>query len=172
MRILTFIKGYRRDAVLAPLFKLSEAVLELFVPIVVASLIDTGIAGNDPGYVVRMALLMVALGAAGLIVSVTAQYFAARAATGFAEKMKNALYEHISSLSESDRDRIGTNTLITRLTSDSTLVQNGFFAQIPADNNIKIDRTKGVYEYTVEFGDDYIVPAGEFFKACAVMPAG
>lgn len=125
MRILSFIKGYRRDAVLAPLFKLSEAVLELFVPIVVASLIDTGIAGNDPGYVVRMALLMVALGAAGLIVSVTAQYFAARAATGFAEKMKNALYEHISSLSESDRDKIGTNTLITRLTSDSTLVQNG-----------------------------------------------
>ena len=90
MRILSFIKGYRRDAVLAPLFKLSEAVLELFVPIVVASLIDTGIAGNDPGYVVRMALLMVALGAAGLIVSVMAQYFAARAATGFAEKMKNA----------------------------------------------------------------------------------
>ena len=125
MRILSFIKGYRRDAVLAPLFKLSEAVLELFVPIVVASLIDTGIAGNDPGYIVRMALLMVILGAAGLLVSVTAQYFAARAATGFAEKMRSALYAHISSLSESDRDSLGTNTLITRLTSDSTLVQNG-----------------------------------------------
>ena len=125
MRILSFIKGYRRDAVLAPLFKLSEAVLELFVPIVVASLIDVGIAGNDPGYIIRMALLLILLGLVGLLVSVTAQYFAARAATGFAEKMKNALYSHISELSESDRDRLGTNTMITRLTSDSNLVQNG-----------------------------------------------
>ncbi len=125
MRILSFIKGYRRDAFLAPLFKLSEAVLELFVPIAVASLIDTGIAGNNLGYIVRMALLLVLLGVVGLAVSVTAQFFAARAATGFAEKMKSALYAHISSLSELDRDKIGTNTLITRLTSDSTLVQNG-----------------------------------------------
>ena len=125
MRILSFIKGYRRDAVLAPLFKLSEAVLELFVPIVVASLIDVGIAGTDPGYIIRMALLLILLGLVGLLVSVTAQYFAARAATGFAEKMKNALYSHISELSESDRDRLGTNTMITRLTSDSNLVQNG-----------------------------------------------
>ena len=125
MRILSFIKGYRRDAVLAPLFKLSEAVLELFVPIAVASLIDRGIAGDDPGYIVKMALLMVALGLSGLIVSVTAQYFAARAATGFCEKMRNALFAHISSLSESDRDTLGTNTMITRLTNDSNLVQNG-----------------------------------------------
>lgn len=125
MHIASFIKGYRRDAVLAPLFKLSEAVLELFVPIVVASLIDRGIGGNDPGYIVRMALLLVLLGVTGLLVSVTAQYFAARAATGFAEKMKSALYAHIASLSEIDRDRLGTNTLITRLTSDSVLVQNG-----------------------------------------------
>ena len=125
MRILSFIKGYRRDAVLAPLFKLSEAVLELLVPIAVASLIDRGIAGNDPGYIVRMALVMVALGLSGLIVSVTAQYFAARAATGFSEKMRSALFRHISSLSESDRDALGTNTMITRLTNDSNLVQNG-----------------------------------------------
>lgn len=110
---------------MAPLFKLCEAVLELFVPIVVASLIDRGIAGNDTFYIVKMALLMVLLGVIGLVVSVIAQYFAARAATGFAEKMKSALFRHISKLSESDRDRLGTNTLITRLTSDSTLVQNG-----------------------------------------------
>ena len=125
MRILSFIKGYRRDAVLAPLFKLSEAVLELFVPVAVASLIDRGIAGGDAGYIVKMALVMVALGVAGLAVSVTAQFFAARAATGFAEKMRSALFEHISSLSASDRDRLGTNTLITRLTNDANLVQNG-----------------------------------------------
>ena len=125
MRILSFIKGYRRDAVLAPLFKLSEAVLELLVPIAVASLIDRGIAGDDPGHIVRMALVMVALGLSGLIVSVTAQYFAARAATGFSEKMRSALFAHLSALSESDRDALGTNTMITRLTNDSNLVQNG-----------------------------------------------
>ena len=124
-KITTFIRGYRKEAVLAPLFKLLEAVFELIVPVLVASLIDEGIAAGDRDHVIRMIILMVVFALTGLLSSVTAQYFAARAATGFAEKMKNALYEHISSLSESDRDRIGTNTLITRLTSDSTLVQNG-----------------------------------------------
>ncbi len=124
-RLSSFLKGHRAEAVMAPLFKLLEAVFELLVPLVVASLIDIGIANGDTGYIARMALLLVVLAAVGLASSVTAQYFSARAATGFAEKMKSALFMHIQSLSEKDRDEIGTSTLITRLTSDATLVQNG-----------------------------------------------
>ena len=120
-----FIRGYRKESVLAPLFKFLEALFELCVPLAVASLIDEGILKGDMHHVLMMALLMVALGVIGLLSSVTAQYFAAKAATGFAEKMKSALYRHITELSESDRDRIGNPTLITRLTSDSNLVQNG-----------------------------------------------
>ena len=120
-----FIRGYRKESVLAPLFKFLEALFELCVPLAVASLIDEGILKGDMHHVLMMALLMVALGIIGLLSSVTAQYFAAKAATGFTEKMKSALYRHITELSESDRDRIGNPTLITRLTSDSNLVQNG-----------------------------------------------
>ena len=120
-----FIRGYRKESVLAPLFKFLEALFELCVPLAVASLIDDGILKGDMHHVLMMALLMVALGIIGLLSSVTAQYFAAKAATGFTEKMKSALYRHITELSESDRDRIGNPTLITRLTSDSNLVQNG-----------------------------------------------
>ncbi len=125
MGFFTFLRGYRKEAVLAPLFKLLEAVFELCVPLAVASLIDDGIARGDMHHVLMMALLMVALGVIGLISSATAQYFAAKAATGFAVRMKSALYRHITELSESDRDAIGNPTLITRLTSDSNLVQNG-----------------------------------------------
>ena len=125
VRLSTFIEGHKAEAVLAPLFKLLEAVFELLVPLAVASLIDLGIANGDIPYILRMALLMVVLALVGLASSVTAQYFSARAATGFAEKMKSALFCHIQSLSEKDRDEIGTSTLITRLTSDATLVQNG-----------------------------------------------
>ena len=125
VRLSTFIEGHKAEAVLAPLFKLLEAVFELLVPLAVASLIDVGIANGDIPYILRMALLMVVLALVGLASSVTAQYFSARAATGFAEKMKSALFCHIQSLSEKDRDEIGTSTLITRLTSDATLVQNG-----------------------------------------------
>ena len=120
-----FIRGYRKESVLAPLFKFLEALFELCVPLAVASLIDEGILKGDMHHVLMMALLMVALGIIGLLSSVTAQYFAAKAATGFTEKMKSALYRHITELSESDRDKIGNPTLITRLTSDSNLVQNG-----------------------------------------------
>ena len=121
----SFLKDFRKESILAPLFKLLEAVFELCVPLAVASLIDNGIAKGDMHHILMMALLMVALGVIGLLSSVTAQYFAAKAATGFAVKMKSALYRHITELSESDRDRIGNPTLITRLTSDSNLVQNG-----------------------------------------------
>lgn len=125
MRITSFIKGYRKEAVLAPLFKLLEALFELSVPLAVASLIDDGIALGDRHHIIMMALLMVLLGVIGLCASVTAQYFSAKAAAGFSERMKSALFQHIFSLSEKDRDSIGTPTLITRLTSDATLVQNG-----------------------------------------------
>ena len=121
----SFLKDFRKESILAPIFKLLEAVFELCVPLAVASLIDNGIAKGDMHHILMMALLMVALGVIGLLSSVTAQYFAAKAATGFAVKMKSALYRHITELSESDRDRIGNPTLITRLTSDSNLVQNG-----------------------------------------------
>lgn len=124
-RLLRFLKGYRKEAVLAPLFKLTEAVLELLVPVAVASLIDVGIGGGNRQHIINMALIMIALGLLGLAASVTAQFFSAKAATGFAEKMKNALFSHIQSLSASDRDKLGASTLITRLTSDSQLVQNG-----------------------------------------------
>ena len=125
MRITSFIKGYRKEAVLAPLFKLLEALFELAVPLAVASLIDDGIAKGNSRHVFSMAFIMVVLGLIGLAASITAQYFSAKAAVGFSVKMKNALFQHVASLSESDRDRIGAPTIITRLTSDSMLVQNG-----------------------------------------------
>ena len=124
-KIGSFIKGYRKETVLAPLFKLLEAVFELVVPLLVASLIDEGIAAGDKDHVIRMILLMLLFAATGLISSVTAQYFAAKAAIGFTKGMKSALFAHISSLPAADRDRVGTSTLITRLTSDATVLQNG-----------------------------------------------
>ena len=124
-KIGSFIKGYRKESVLAPLFKLLEAVFELVVPLLVASLIDEGIALGDKGYVIRMILLMLLFAFTGLVSSVTAQYFAAKAAIGFTKGMKSALFAHISSLPAVDRDRVGTSTLITRLTSDATVLQNG-----------------------------------------------
>ena len=124
-KIGSFIKGYRRESVLAPLFKLLEAVFELVVPLLVASLIDEGIAAGNRGHVIHMILLMLLFAATGLISSVTAQYFAAKAAIGFTKEMKSALFAHISRLPAVDRDRVGTSTLITRLTSDATVLQNG-----------------------------------------------
>lgn len=124
-KLLRFINGYKKEAFFAPLFKLTEAVLELFVPLCVASLINVGIQNGDKGHIIKMALLMIGLGLLGLLASVTAQFFSAKAATGFALKMKNALFSHIESLSAIDRDKLGTSTLMTRLTSDSQLVQNG-----------------------------------------------
>ena len=124
-KLLRFINGYKKEAFFAPLFKLTEAVLELFVPLCVASLINVGIQNGDKGHIINMALLMIGLGLLGLLASVTAQFFSAKAATGFALKMKNALFSHIESLSAIDRDKLGTSTLMTRLTSDSQLVQNG-----------------------------------------------
>ena len=120
-----FFRGYRRDSVLAPLFKMLEASLELFVPLVVKRIIDTGIAGGDAGYVVRMCLLLALLSLVGLLFSVTAQFFAARSAVGFSAGLRSALFRHINTLSYPEIDRLGTSALITRLTNDVNQVQNG-----------------------------------------------
>ncbi len=124
-KLLIFLKGYEKETVLAPLFKMLEALFELFVPLVMAAIIDTGIAEGDRGYIVRMCLILVALGAIGLVCSITAQFFAAKAATGFSARLRHALFSHIQSLSYAEMDRAGTSTLITRMTSDVNQVQSG-----------------------------------------------
>lgn len=124
-KLLIYLKDYKKESVLGPLFKLLEASFELIVPLVVASMIDVGIANDDKGYIVRMCLIMAALGLIGLTCSVTAQFFAAKAAVGFATKLRHGLFEHIEKLSFSQMDKEGTSTLITRMTSDINQVQSG-----------------------------------------------
>ena len=124
-KLSVYLKGYRRQSVLAPLFKLLEALMDLFVPIVVANLIDIGIRGNIKAVITKDFLLMLALAAAGLLFSITAQYFAANASVGFASNLRQALFDHVQSLSYKELDTLGTNTLITRMTSDVQQVQNG-----------------------------------------------
>ena len=124
-KLLIYLRDYKKESVLGPLFKLLEASFELIVPLVVASMIDVGISGNDKGYIIRMCLIMAALGLIGLICAVTAQYFAAKAAVGFATKLRHGLFSHIQSLSFSQMDKEGTSTLITRMTSDINQVQSG-----------------------------------------------
>lgn len=119
------MRGYGKECVLGPLFKLLEATFELFVPLVVASIVDTGIANQDTGYILKMCGVMILLGIIGLICAVTAQYFAAGAAVGFASRLRHAVMEHILGLSYSQIDKLGTSTLVTRLTSDINQVQNG-----------------------------------------------
>ena len=124
-KLLCYLKEYKKEAVLGPLFTLLEATLELFVPLVVAAIIDTGIGNQDRGYVVKMCLVLVLLGLIGLAFSVTAQYFAAKAAVGFVTKIRHVLFGHIQKLSYAELDTQGTSTLITRMTSDMNQVQNG-----------------------------------------------
>ncbi|HCT91568.1 MAG TPA: ATP-binding protein, partial [Lachnospiraceae bacterium] len=124
-KILTYLKSYKKECVLAPLFKLLEATFELFVPLVVASIVDTGIAGRDTGYILRMCGIMILLGIIGLACSVTAQYFAARAAVGFSTKLRYELFAHIQGLSFTELDQAGTSTMITRMTNDVNQVQSG-----------------------------------------------
>ncbi|MBR5379460.1 MAG: ABC transporter ATP-binding protein [Clostridia bacterium] len=124
-KLLAYLKAYRRESILGPLFKLLEASFELIVPLVVAAIIDNGIGGGNKGYILRMCLVLVALGLIGLVCSVTAQYFAARASVGFVKKLRSALYAHIQLFSYADLDRIGASTLITRMTSDLNQVQTG-----------------------------------------------
>ncbi|MCI9167771.1 MAG: ABC transporter ATP-binding protein [Dorea sp.] len=123
--LLIYLRNYKKETVLAPLFKLLEASFELLVPLVMAAVIDNGIANNDKPYVVRMCLIMVALGIIGLVCSITAQYFSAKAATGFATELRKSLFSHIQNFSYTKMDTIGTSTLITRMTSDVNQVQSG-----------------------------------------------
>ena len=124
-KLLVYLKGYEKETVLAPLFKMLEALFELFVPLVMAAVIDVGIGRHDRGYVIRMCLVLIALGVIGLACSITAQYFAAKAATGFSTVLRRELFAHIQSLSYTEMDNLGTSTLITRMTSDINQVQSG-----------------------------------------------
>ena len=124
-RLLHYMKNYKKESILGPLFKMLEASFELFVPLVVASMVDVGIKNSDVGYVLKMGGLLVMLGLIGLTCSLTAQYFAAKAATGAATSLRNDLFTHISGLSYTEIDTVGTATLITRMTSDINQVQSG-----------------------------------------------
>ncbi len=119
------MKGYKKECILAPLFKMLEATLELIVPVIIAMIVDNGIKNGDKSYVILMCILLAALGAVGLAFSVTAQYFAAKAAVGSVTLMRRDLFGHIQSLSYTELDTLGTSTLITRMTSDVNLVQSG-----------------------------------------------
>lgn len=123
--LLRFLKNYKKETVIAPLFKMLEAIFELFVPLVMAAIIDVGIENRDSTYVLQMCLVLVALGVIGLVCSLTAQFFAAKAATGFATELRHDLFAHIQNFTYSKLDTIGTSTLITRMTSDVNQVQSG-----------------------------------------------
>lgn len=124
-KLLIYLKDYKKETVFAPLFKMLEATFELFVPLVMAAIIDRGIGGGNTPYVFRMGGILVLLGVVGLVCSITAQYYAAKAAVGFSTKLKHSLFEHIQGLSFTEIDTLGTSTMITRMTSDVNQVQNG-----------------------------------------------
>ena len=124
-KLLVYLKDYKKESVLGPLFKLLEATFELIVPLVMAAIIDTGVATGDKSYIMKMCMVLVLLAVIGLTCSVTAQYFAAKAAVGFATKLRHALFAHIERLSFTEMDTVGTATLITRMTSDINQTQNG-----------------------------------------------
>lgn len=124
-KLTKYLKGYIKESIIGPLFKLLEACFELIVPLVMAKIIDVGIRNHDIGYVLRMGGIMVFLGLLGLVCSLTAQYFAAKAALGFGTALRNDMYSHINKLSFSEIDQIGTSSLITRLTSDINQAQSG-----------------------------------------------
>lgn len=124
-RLLKYLKSYKKECVLGPLFKMLEATLELIVPLVIAAIVDRGIGGNSTGFIIKACLFLLLLGAVGLGFSLTAQYFSAKAAVGFVGKLRYALFEKVGTLSYSDIDELGTSTLITRMTQDASKVQNG-----------------------------------------------
>lgn len=124
-KLLKYLKGYEKECVLGPLFKLLEATFELFVPLVVASIVDKGIGNGDNGYIVKMCAVMIVLGIVGLVSAVTAQYFSAVAAVGFSSRLRHAVLQHILGLSYTQIDQLGASTMITRMTSDINQVQNG-----------------------------------------------
>lgn len=124
-RLMMYLKDYKKESILAPLFKLLEAFFELMVPLVMANIIDYGISNRNMGYIGKMGLLLLLLGVVGLASSITAQFFAAKAAVGVSTKLRQALFDHIEDLSFTDIDKAGTSTMITRMTSDVNQVQSG-----------------------------------------------
>ena len=123
--LLAYLKGYKKESILAPLFKMLEASFELFVPLVMAAIIDVGSANQDKPYIVKMCFVLIALGIIGLVCSITAQYFAAKAATGVGTGIRHGLFEHIQKFTFTEMDQLGTSTLITRMTSDINQIQSG-----------------------------------------------
>lgn len=124
-QMLSYLKGYIKESIIAPAFKMLEALFDLFVPLVMASIINIGISNSDTAYVLRQCGLLILLGIIGLICSITAQYFASKAAVGYSTNLRRAFFMHVQSLGFSEMDTIGTNTLITRMTSDINQIQNG-----------------------------------------------
>ena len=124
-KLLSFMNGYRKEAVMAPLFKMLEALLELFVPVIVKKIIDIGIATSDTSYILKMCVILFLLALVGFLFSITAQYFSAKVAAGASTRLRYSLFEHIGTLSYPDIDTLGTSGLITRMTSDVNQVQNG-----------------------------------------------
>lgn len=124
-KILGYMRGYEKQCILGPLFKLLEASFELLIPLVVARIVDVGIANSDRAYIIKMCLVMILLGLIGLVCAVAAQYFAARAAVGFASRLRHSVMKHILSMSYTQLDQLGSSTMITRMTSDVNQVQNG-----------------------------------------------
>lgn len=126
MRTLApFLKNYKKESILAPFFKFLEVVFDLLVPVVIARIIDTGVAQDDRGFILQNFFILILMAAAGLTVSITAQFFAAKASVGFSAELRQAVYDHVQGLSYSELDTLGTDTLITRLTDDINQVQNG-----------------------------------------------
>lgn len=123
--LAVYLKNYKKESILAPFFKFLEVVFDLLVPVVIAQIIDIGITGNDKPYIISRFFILVLMAAAGLTVSITAQFFAAKASVGFAAELRQAVYDHIQRLSYTELDTLGTDTLITRLTDDINQVQNG-----------------------------------------------
>ena len=123
--LLAYLKDYKKESILAPLFKMLEASFELFVPLVMAAIIDVGIANQDKPYIVKMCFVLIALGIIGLVCSITAQYFAAKAAPGVGTGIRHGLFEHIQKFTFTEMDQLGTSTLITRMTSDINQIQSG-----------------------------------------------
>lgn len=124
-KLLIYLKEYKKESLLGPLFKLLEASFELFVPLVIAAIVDRGISAGDKVYIFKMCGVLILLAAIGLASSLTAQYYAAKASVGFVTKIRHALFAHIQTLSHKELDEIGTSTLITRMTSDINQVQTG-----------------------------------------------
>ena len=125
LRLIRYLKDYKKESVLAPLFKFLEAAFELLVPLVIAKIIDVGIANKDSDYIIKMGVLLVSLAVIGLSSAIVAQYFSAKAATGFGTKLRDDLFAHILSFSHAETDILGRDTLVTRVTNDSDQVQNG-----------------------------------------------